>query len=51
MKLWVHSDIKASQDADSTFDERWNNKFGEPSTDVFTVEEFDQFMQEVINFE
>lgn len=33
------------------FDERYDKTFGEPTTEVFTVEEFNQWMDEVINFE
>ena len=36
---------------DDDFDRRWNEKFGEPSTEVFTPEEFDQWMKEVNEFE
>ena len=36
---------------DDDFDKRWNKKFGEPSTEVFTPEEFDQWMKEVNKFE
>ena len=33
------------------FDERYDEKFGEPTTEVFTVSEFNQWMNDVIDFE
>lgn len=36
---------------DLKFDEEWDNKFGEPSTEVFTRDEFFNWMNEVISFE
>lgn len=33
------------------FDERYDDAFGEPSTEVFTPEEFDNWMKEVLTFE
>lgn len=33
------------------FDERYDKKFGEPTTEVFTVSEFDRWMKDVIDFE
>lgn len=36
---------------DHDFDERWDNKFGEPSTEVFEADDFKRWMQEVIDFE
>lgn len=33
------------------FDKRWDEQFGEPSTEIFTVSEFIDWLDEVINFE
>lgn len=33
------------------FDERYDKKFGEPTTEVFTVSEFNRWMNDVIDFE
>lgn len=33
------------------FDIRWDEKFGEPSTEVFTADDFNAWLQEVIDFE
>lgn len=33
------------------FDERYDKKFGEPTTEVFTVSEFNRWMKDVIDFE
>lgn len=33
------------------FDKRWDEHFGEPTTEVFTADEFDKWMQDVINFD
>lgn len=58
MKRWIHAnseDAVVADDklstADDSFDKRWNETFGEPSTDVFTAEEFLDYMKEVIDFE
>lgn len=40
--------INVSEDE---FDNRYNQTFGEPSTEVFTPDEFDSWMKEVIQFE
>lgn len=42
--------ITADEDVDS-FDVRWDNQFGEPSTEVFTVDEFMNWLKEVMDFE
>ena len=39
------------EDAQNYFDERYDHVFGEPSTEVFTPEEFDNWMEEVLTFE
>lgn len=36
---------------DDDFDHRWDEHFGEPTTEVFTTEEFKQWMKEVQDFE
>ena len=42
-------DVDDSDDDD--FDRRWDEHFGEPTTEVFTADEFDKWMQDVINFD
>lgn len=44
-------DESQSNNTDHDFDERWDNKFGEPSTEVFEPDDFQRWMQEVIDFE
>lgn len=55
MKRYIRSnEIDTEQEAlqeDADFDDRWDTKFGEPTTEVFTPEEFESWMQEVIRFE
>ena len=35
----------------NSFDSRYDKKFGEPTTEAFTVDEFNRWMKEIINFE
>lgn len=57
MKKWIHRTelplvVQSSTiPEDDDFDRRWNEKFGEPTTDVFVGDAFDRWMQEVIDFE
>ena len=43
-------DIKTSME-NKSFDERWDKKFGKPRTDVFTTDDFNEMLQEMIDFE
>jgi len=43
----VDNNLKVNDD----FDCRWDEYFGEPTTEVFEVEDFKKFMQGVIDFE
>ena len=42
--------LRASTQPDE-FDKTWDAKFGEPTSEVFTSEEFLNWMKEVIEFE
>ena len=47
----VTSDTEVADNEDADFDDRWNSKFGEPSTEVFTTDEFEEWWKEVADFE
>ena len=47
----VTSDTEVVDNEDADFDDRWNSKFGEPSTEVFTTDEFEEWWREVSDFE
>lgn len=55
-KLMSSKQIRAAADDvddsdDDDFDRRWDEHFGEPTTEVFTADEFEKWMKEVISFE
>lgn len=52
MKRYIRTEevVDSKLTADD-FDKRWDEYFGEPTTEVFEVEDFKKFMQEVIDFE
>lgn len=43
--------LKAEEGIDDDFSRRWNENFGEPSTKVYTREEFLSTLKEMIEFE
>ena len=47
----LQSNGQHEQEADDDLDARWNQKFGEPSTEVFTPEEFLEWFKEVMAFD
>ena len=47
----VTSDTEVAEDEDTGFDARWDSTFGEPATEVFTPDEFDEWWKEVMDFE
>lgn len=46
-----HDSAHTVTDAESDFDKRWIERFGEPRTRVLTVAEFDELWQEMMTFE
>ena len=53
MKRQIRSakEVEKPLDQHDDFDERWDERFGEPSTEVFTVDEFKKWFEEVMDFE
>ncbi len=49
-KVSTAEHIESSEEVND-FDERWDETFGEPTTQVFTTEEFEEWWKEVTNFE
>lgn len=50
----INSAEEVDNELEDDFDERWDAKFGEPTTEVFVMEpedEFEEWWKEVINFE
>jgi len=47
----IIEDKESRQVIEDDFDDRWNDKFGEPSTEVFEPDDFNAWMQEVMDFE
>ena len=49
---YMQGEVTGSEDIeDSQFDDKWDSTFGEPSTEVFTLQEFEDWWEEVIQFE
>lgn len=53
VRMVIYPDFNESIDesSDDDFDTRWEKKFGTDSGTVMSVEDFNEFMEEVINFE
>lgn len=49
--VYSAEDTNTDSESEDDFDRRWNEKFGEPSTEVFTFDEFTNWMNEVKRFE
>lgn len=50
-KLKKVQSAEAKTHKNDNFDKRWDTKFGEPATEVFTPEEFKKWIEDVIRFE
>ena len=53
VRMVIYPDFNESinESSDDDFDARWEKKFGTDSGTVMSVEDFNEFMEEVINFE
>lgn len=47
----VSTGSSIGEDMEDNFDDKWDKHFGEPSTDVVSIDQFDKWIQEVIDFE
>lgn len=50
-KIRFVQDIESAEDIQDDFDRAWDAKFGPPQTRVMTLEEFDEYMDDVIKFD